>query len=244
MEQLYKNFFYMGIAEEESIQKRTLKKEGLSIEKMDRRLMFPAWEGRRILAYVQLYFSLLPQYEEGLFHKKKSWKPEDIRSIIRQGEMVASDKWECREMICAKELGGKADEIPTELLAAYLYRQRPFDSICICLPEWGDEAARQALWLLSPYLSRMKKIQLLGEENRASDYLATNLYQEFGILAMKKDEPEEGMAVLDLRKEEETEGNQAEQLLWKRKKIRCINRSETLKFLDTTVKNGYNTKVN
>ena len=57
---------------------------------------------------------------------------------------------------------------------------------------------------------------------------------------MEIKKPEPGMVWLDLREEETLEG-MGKSVGFKEK---SVNRSQTWNFLDTAVKNGYNTEVN
>ena len=269
METICKNLFYMGIAEGESARRKLLEKEGLLVRKVERKLPFPIWEGRSHIAYVQIYFTRLPQYEKSLFGKCNVWKAGEASRLLERAKERAADKWECRDSIYGEALGGVGDEIPIELMAVYLYQMRPFDRIGIWLPSTGSEEGEQAVWLLRPYLSRLKQVFLCGEPGQQTELLAEVLYQEFGIMAPEIPQPKKGMLLLDMRSgeacaeskkagKESAGGRLAEEIYeedgcsedqemkqnWHNPEIRCVNRAETLKFLDTTVKNGYNTKVN
>ena len=69
--------------------------------------------------------------------------------------------------------------------------------------------------------------------------------EEYGIIMTKAERATADLPWLDLRDEkEESGGPKASNGSSGENGLRHINYRETLKFLDTAVKNGYNTKVN
>lgn len=238
------NIFYMGIAygvwEKEP---RRLKKEGLTIQKAGRELPYLWGGGRGKKGKVQIYYALLPEYQgKGRFSGAlKRWKPEKVKAMLEQTAEKAAVGFTCRELLCAFELNQDPEQVPQELLAVCLYRQRPFDRICISLPRDGGEYQMQyALELIFPYLTRIRQVILKGSDSEASKLLEEYLYEEFGIIMVRSDAVQSGVPWLDLRDKEEkirqrreNPGSQG-----------YISRDEALKFLDTAVKNGYNTDVN
>lgn len=286
-------------------ERKRLMKEGVSIQQCGGGLPYFLWEGRRKTARVQLYTALLPICWRGSFGRERKLKKEEAAVIIEKTAERAWEKLHCREILLeplplenpsqqsAGPLAGKllsaglgtmellpSEALPIELLAVCLYRQRPFDRVGIYLPYREMGEAQQAMWLLLPYLSRLRQVRLFGEPSEEGLALSQRLYQEFGLAAGyeplpfgrmksengvqsgkaeiagcvqeegkeegfgKKVQPMENMVILDLRTGAEGEKIRTEQNLWKRHGIRCVNRAETLKFLDTIVKNRYNTEVN
>lgn len=244
METRCSRIFYMGIAQGERAGRKQLERDGLSIRKVERRFPYPLWEGRSLTAFVQLYFSLLPQYEKRLFLKDRSWDVRDAEGFLERAGERAASCLECRERIFAGELGGIGDDIPKELLAAYLYQKRPFEQISIRLPQTGGEEGEWAAWLLRPYLTRLRQIFLCGEPGEQADALEERLFREFGIMVQKCLRPPEATLLLDLCSGEAIGRDTDEQRKRNGHNSGSVNRWEVLKFLDTTVKNGYNTGVN
>ncbi|MDO4464584.1 MAG: hypothetical protein Q4C57_08540 [Bacillota bacterium] len=236
--------FYMGIAKGERARRKQLERDGLSIHQVERRFPYLLWEGRNLTAYVQIYFTLLPQYEKRLFSKDRIWDLQEAGRLLERAGETAADLRECRERIFARELGGVGDDIPKELLAVCLHRKRPFEQISIRLPQTGGEEVDQAVWLLRPYLTRIRQIFLCGEWGEQMMDLEERLYREFGIMTQESLRPPEGILLLDLRSGEALTEDGGEQKGSGSRNGGCVNCTEALKFLDTTVKNGYNTGVN
>lgn len=244
METRCSGIFYMGIAKGGRARRKQLDRDGLSIRQVERRFPYPLWEGRNLTAYVQIYFTLLPQYEQRLFLKDRIFNAQDAgRLLERAGETVA-DLRECRERIFALELGGTGNDIPKELLAVCLHRKRPFEHISIRLPQTGGEEADLAAWLLRPYLTRIRQVFLCGDPGEQMMDLEGRLYREFGIMTQESLRPPEGILLLDLRSGEALAEDDCEQKKSGSQSGGCVNRAEALKFLDTMTKNGYNTGVN
>ena len=244
METRCSGIFYMGIAKGERARRKQLERDGLSIRQVERRFPYPLWEGRNLTAYVQIYFTLLPQYEKRLFSKDRIWDLQEAGRLLERAGETAADLRECRERIFARELGGSGNDITKELLAVCLHRKRPFEQISIRLPQTGGEEVDQAVWLLRPYLTRIRQIFLCGEWGEQMMDLEERLYREFGIMTQESLRPPEGILLLDLRSGEALTEDGGEQKGSGSRNGGCVNRTEALKFLDTTVKNGYNTGVN
>ncbi len=240
------SFIYLGIPQGQCAQNRkVIMQNGLPIRKMDRKFPFLLREGRNITGNIQIYYAFLPEYEKGQnrFFKSlgpKKWTGQVVQELFGRASDRAREKYDCREWIYGPESGGEKEELPVELIANCLYRQRPFEKVCISLPDKGEYAAEQALWLLAPYLSRIKRVALCGEEGLASELLGEELYAEYGIMMENSKRPEQDMLWLDLRDNNE----RRDHVVGCSSKTKCVNSAETLKFLDTMVKNGYNTKVN
>lgn len=196
---------------------------------------------------LQLYFSLLP----GSFikdmekpRKKKKWMQKLMTAIT-----FIRESMDCKpeDIIFSDRLfpvsGGKC-ELPEELFAAYLYDSRErysFKHMNITLPaDCGLLTAESVIRLLNPYLSQINTVTFAGEETESTWMVEDYLYEEYGITAAYKRRPEKDTVWLDF------DNKETEYLISYafENGIYRISRSEVLKFLDTTVKSGYNTKVN
>lgn len=237
MEKEEKNIFYIGIAEGEAAGKRELLREGLPIRRLGRKFSYLYWEKRNVAASLQVYFTLLPQREK-LLWREREWKRETVEKLLGRTAEDAALRWGCREQAAHPLFGKNGSELPLELMAVCLYQYKPFDKICLSLPENGEYFVEQALWLLRPYLPRIRKAFICGGENENGERIRDELYEEFGLVAMEAQRPEPGMVWLDLREETESMGKDVNS------RTKCVNCPGTWKFLDTAVKNGYNTKVN
>lgn len=238
MEKEEKNIFYITIAEGEQGKRKELLCRGLPIQKSGRKFSYLYWDRRIVTAGFWIYSAHFPQFEKRLFGER-SWEPETAEKILDKTIERAVSRWGCREQIVNPVLTRGHGELPVEVMAACLYRYRPFDQICLSLPKEGDYT-EQVMWLLRPYLSRIRKVAVCGPESESEYRIREELYQEFGLVLLTGGRPEPEMVWLDLReakerKAEKEKGNQ---------RIKYVNCSQAWKFLDTTVKNGYNTKVN
>ncbi len=237
----YKKIFYVGIAYDAFPENRKkLKKEGLPIKKLGRELPYLLGEERIAVKKLQIFYALLPEYsgKAWLNGRPKSWKQEEACGLLQETGEKAAGRLGCGEQVLAGYLGGDTEKIPLELLAVSLYRRKPFDRVGILLPvEGGDDCTQQAIELLCPYLPRIRQVVLGGVESGASEALEDYLYGEFGIVMTRTGRLLPDMPWLDLR-EEQDQGA----VLEHKGKVSLINRRESLKFLDTSVKNGYNTE--
>ena len=247
MENRETKIFYGGIAygaypeEDGKVNARKLVKEGLTLRKLRREFPYLLGENHAETGKVQIYYALLPEYRrKALFSgHPKSWKPESAWRLLAEAEKRAAVALGCSGQLWGTGLNKQSQQIPIELTAALLYRQRPFDKICITLAaEGGEYNLRQVIDLISPYLPRTRQVFFKGEDNPSYDVLEDYLYEQFGMIVTKIDVPPPDIPWLDLEEQDFCAGNAPFE------SQRHINSMGTLKFLDTTVKNGYNTKVN
>lgn len=240
-----KNIFYIGIAEGETAGKRELLREGLPIKRLSRKFSYLYWERRNVAASLQVNYALLPQKEKGLW-REREWRSETVEKLLGKTAENAARRCSFPEQVINPLLGKNRSELPVEVMAVCLYRHRPFDRICLSLPEEGEYYVEQALWLLRPYLPRIRRAFICGGENENGDIVRSELYEEFGLVLMEAKRPELGMVWLDLRKDvgiwtNEEVAKMEKDTGFERK---CVNVPWAWKFLDTAVKNGYNTVVN
>ena len=239
MEKEEKNILYATLAEGEQGRKKDLLQGGLSIKKSGRKFPYLYWDRRTVTAGLWVYSAFLPQFEKRLFGERK-WEPETAEKILGKTAERAASQWRCYEQILSPALTGNREGLPVEVMAVCLYRYRPFDKICLSLPEEQDYNTEQVMWLLRPYLSRNRKAVIWGPESENEYRIREELYQEFGLVLSGGGKPEPEMVWLDLREEEERKAEKETGNL----RVKYVNRSQAWNFLDTTVKNGYNTEVN
>ncbi len=253
MEMECRKIFYTGILYGKYPDKGCrLKKEGLPIRKLDREFSYLLGKGRKNMGKLRIYFTLLPEYAKGpLFGRKtleggafpgtkpRTWKPALAGALLDRAWERAYGELGCTERVMGAEFSADVWEMPLEVWAVCLYRQRPFDSICISLPEEGEQRFSELWELVVPYLPRLRRVAFRGRKSQLSELLEVQLYEEYGIVLTDTDGISEGMVFLDFDQRPgegdrdfcPTEG-------------KCVTYAETWKFLDTAVKNGYNTKVN
>lgn len=141
----------------------------------------------------------------------KNWKMEYAQKLLNDAwemaytnlgcteQILALPYESCEENMLAKLLASSPlMELPVELWAVGLYQARPFDSLCILLPEdAGRKETERLQELLEPYLPRMKRIIYKGQESKVSSWLTDYLYEEFGIVMMGVQKLPSDMPVLD-----------------------------------------------
>ncbi|MCL2254245.1 MAG: hypothetical protein FWC09_07350 [Lachnospiraceae bacterium] len=189
--------------------------------------------GKTHQGYLQYYFALVPEYQIFLFRKRK-WRQDNLKKYLSQTiGIVNPDNYYLNPRLL--KMIGREDDYdlaPVSLMEA-MFNERcgheKFHELEICLPADSRLGVRETVdTLLNPYLPRINMITLVGGEERTLSELADFFYSEYGIIAATAKRPSPSSPsrkhpfVLDL---------------WS-------NEDETLKFLDTMVKNGYNTKVN
>ena len=238
------NLFYAGILKQACPDDRKkLMKKGLPIQKLEQDFPYLLGEGRSAGGKLQIYYALLPEYSGKTLWKgrPKKWKRQNAEQLAEQAMERAFQELECREQIVFPETDCDFRQIPVELLAACLYRYRPFNRICISFPE--DEmrgCAEQVIRLITPYLPRMRQVMLVGDAKEEDEILENYLYEEFGIVMMRGRRAPSHMLWLNLG------GERYDGILSSMEScaLQCVYPGGALKFLDTVVKNGYNTKVN
>lgn len=183
-----------------------------------------------ILAYCPV-----PEY----YYKKKKWQRERLSDMLSELiDGIAPDDVILHQQIrSALGMSTASRDLPPEyVLQAMLGRRRRFDSISVCLPpEGGTEVYDVIVTLLAPYLPRTNMLYLIGEEDWLFEELEDYFYFEYGIVVQSGKRPVKGSLCIDL---------------WSEKFASvladwdsgAITHGETLKFLDTMVKNGYNTE--
>ena len=174
---------------------------------------------------VRVYFALWPEYRKQSFIRKKykEWKLPELQTEMEKFRQKAGLMYDCWEILYEETFRDKAwsvtdQDLPLCVLQAWLYAQRPFDTVCLS-DEWnrGMYDMQVLIDLLTPYLPRMKRVIWTGEEGTVSESLQNYLYEEYGMILLRDRRIPEGAVE--------------------------IRRAQAWKFLDATVKNGYNTLV-
>ena len=188
-----------------------------------------ARRGKIHKGYIQYYFAPIPEYQYH-FIKCRAWKPENLRRYIQKAfDIIRPDDYyihpDLRDLLGGKE---QYELPPLSLLEAMLGEREKISAVEIILPADSRIGVKDTISaLLYPYLHRVNTVTLIGGSEAVCTELADFFYSEFGILTthLKRPTvnglPHQRPFVLDL---------------WS-------GESETLKFLDTMVKNGYNTMV-
>lgn len=251
METDYKRIFYETIAWKAYPEKgQNLKKAGLPLRKLEREFPYLLGGGRKRIKKLQVYFAVLPEYAGKKLFKgnPRNWKIKCARNLFNDAWERAYTSLGCTELILTMPYESSEEsaaarllalspvtELPIELWAVRLYQARPFDSLCILLPEdAGKKEAERIKELLEPYLPRMRRVFFKGKKSAVSELLAGYLYEDFGIVMTETPKVLPDVPALDFCMQADDNG----------RKSLFISREEILKFLDITVKNGYNTKVN
>lgn len=228
-------------------------KEPLSVYRCSRSYLFaegpPSAAGNPVgSGELQIYFSFLP---ENFFKdmkkagRRKGWIRKisgtlDFVESILQGSGGLSVLFS--EELC--ELLQRKQEIPAELYGVLLFnrrKERKFRRISISMPdEYGSLLTENVIGLIEPYLAGTEAVTFTGTESERTWDLEDYLYDEYGIVMCYERYPAEDSLWLDFGRRSgmsflrEASG----------KEIYHINDERIMKFLDTIVKSGYNTKVN
>lgn len=242
MENDCKKIFYIGIAYGEYPKKgQRPEKTGLPVRKLERDLPYLTGAGKRRFGKLRIYFSLLPEYAgKTFFHKRpRRWKEEKVRELIERTEEVSAGVLEWAEQIAPYGLDEDGIVLPTELWAACMYAQRPFENIGISFSkEAGEALGWQVIEMIAPYLPRIRQVFYQGDRNRAFEILEASLYEEYGIIMINDEKRNADALWLDFSG---SGYGEADKSIAAGKYLSC---PEILKFLDTSVKNSYNTEVN
>lgn len=249
MDRNIKKIFYITLDENAEKLKR---KVPLAVYRCERKMPFAGSGkalGKRCAAdsEVQIYFSLLPDSfvkDMGKTRKRKQWL-QKLRDAVGYAQGNPGRGYE--DIICSDRLSAffkRQQELPEELFASGLYAGRvnfSFKHINITIPkDCSSLMAERVIRLLGPYLPQINTVSFVGEETENTYLIEDYLYEEYGIITSYQKRPEKNTVWLDF--EEEKAMLLTPYVL--ENGIYHINRNEVLKFLDTTVKSGYNTKVN
>lgn len=252
MDQHVKNIFYLGMTEENQGCVRAKRREPLPVFRDERGYAFlkgPEGKGknRNEAGALRIYFALLPfglQEEMKKKRLKKRWIGKIAGALefaeeslgIKEENVVFSGRL-CR-------LFERSQTLPWELYAVRLRtcrQEEAFRHMNLSIPEeCGGEKLEEAVRLLAPYLPRINSVVMVGEETESAWRIEDYLYDEYGIVTSYAKRPEQNVPWLDLSGKD----GAACVCLSSGKEICHINDAEVLNFLDTSVKSGYNTKVN
>ena len=253
-----KTIYYVGVAKE----KITEEKPGRHIFGRKKKADL-LWKHRELPVYklpgklsyeggeIQIYYSLLPEsiLDRETGKKKKSSENKYLQVRNHFADLAASESG--AELVLSADLtkeAGQGSLLPMELYGVCLkqimakeQRSGSRKGLTVSLPkDAGPMTGENLLLLLEPYLARINSMAWLEEESGLRRELEAYLYEEYGILSYDVRKPEENTLWLDIsgRRELRMIRYAGE------KGIYCLNETEVLKFLDTIVKNGYNTEVN
>ncbi len=252
MDQHVKNIFYLGMTEEDERYVRRKRREPIPVYRNEQGCAFlkaPGGGGktRSEAGAVRLYFALLPlgiQEEMKRKRLKKRWmcKISDALQFAEEclgirGEDVVFSHRLCR-------LFDRQQALPWELYAVRLRtcrQEEAFRCVNLSIPEeCGEERLEETVRLLMPYLPRINSVVMVGGETESAWRIEDYLYDEYGIVTSYAKRPQQNAPWLDLS------GGEAGCFgpVAFGSEICHINDAEVLNFLDTSVKSGYNTKVN
>lgn len=198
----------------------------------------------------------VPEYYTGL----RKWEEERLTDCL--GELIK--RMECVEYYLQPTVAGMAgvpERLPPEILLRCLLRQVPCMEYLYCIG-WEEE---QGLLreLLEPYFPRINHVHVISDTPQAYGEFAEYIYGEYGIPMASAKHPggnpgREGRTVI-------LDGKREYRIPWqafpagsvyvdfwsleaKRRLLEKFRRDtkylSVVKFLDTTVKSGYNTRVN
>ncbi len=198
----------------------------------------------------------VPEYYIG----KRSWEEERLTDCLNGLIHQAG----CEEFYLQPEVAGMVglrEELPPEILLRCLFRQIPCMEYLCCIGWEEEQGLLQEL--LEPYFPRINHISVISDKPQAYEEFAEYIYGEYGIPMAGAKQPggklgREGRTViLDGKKDYRIPWSAFPQGavyvdLWsseeKRKLLEKFRRDtkylSVVKFLDTTAKSGYNTRVN
>lgn len=207
------------------------------------------------------------------YRKGRVWEADRLRNEMGRAlkESGAEDFYLQPKLACLTEI---EERLPPEVLLEKVLGQAPCMEYLVYIGEdrdrggaWEEEELReerQMLFrLLTPYLARINHFTLVTDRPEGYEEFTDYIYEEYGIpaAAVEKMERQFGRdgrtVVLDRRKS----GGEMRQEIprrafyldfwsedgkreWIEKERRDIRYISVVKFLDTLVKNGYNTIVN
>lgn len=223
MEENIRSLLYFAIQEEIGAKSRRF-------EKCTATLYRCARKGKTQTGWLQYFYVPVPEYyivgRDWLGRGyRQEWPPEKLYNYVREAsDRVRPDEYYLHPGV-RRRLGdeGAAELPPMPLLEVMTGVGKKYKNLAICLPDEGGVGIPDALrHLLRPYLPRVNLISLVGGSDLLREELEDYFYEEYGIVVNRTSKPPQDAFALDF---------------WSGEK-------ETLKFLDTIVKNGYNTKVN
>ncbi len=234
MKENVKSLLYFGLQDKICAKRRRWDIYSLPIYRCARRGITP--NGR-----LQYYYAPVPEFYVGpdgykglasyslpenqnRYRGRHEWRAEKLREYLQEAiERLKPDDYYLHPTV-RRILGGDNDELPPlPLLEAMLYEKKGFPSLDIILPKDSRTGVTDTLIsLLTPYLSRINTITVAGGEEGVYQELEEYFNEEYGIVVNRTKRAGKTNFVLNL---------------WS-------GAEETRKFLDTMVKNGYNTKVN
>lgn len=251
--------YYLGI-EEKKKQNQEAGRERFFLRELrwrfkQKKEAFPIMKLKEALRYeggeVQVFFCLLPSWEEGK-HRKKLLQKRFLLTLEKMRTIKEHNLYEDMIMDHAlRQIFGitkTAMQLPLALYGVCVREQRrktkttlQKDRISLSLPEDGGQLLTDnVLEILEPYLPRINEVIYVGEESEQSIRIEDYLLEEYGIVVSYSAKPRKNTMWIDLqeKKDEKIERYVSENGVYH------LNSIEVRKFLDTTVKNGYNTKVN
>lgn len=259
--------FYLGIARGEFYTGgRRPKKAGLPVKLLDDRPEFPG--GYMEITYALLPEYAGKHFFTGGGRK---WKPKIKQRILLNTLENVKQMQEYREIVIDPDLSRifraeqdrsedaeslpQIQELPRELVAAHLHSKEPFERVCVVFSEDGGTfEAREAILLLSSYLRKIRQVLMIGEDGVATELFSDYLYYEYGLVPDRCEKLSQSLRAWEANKKMlgvaekivclDLGGGSitAEEYMGVLNESWCINPRETLKFLDTKIKNGYNTE--
>lgn len=198
----------------------------------------------------------VPEYYVG----NRKWEEERLADCLSK----LINHVHCEEYYLQPELArmvGVREKLPPEILLYHLLRQIPCMEYLCCIGWEEEQALLQEL--LAPYFSRINHVNVISDSPQAYEEFTEYIYEEYGIPTSnaprlsKKSGRDGRTVILDGKKDDRIpwsafptgsvyvdfwSGEEKKKLLEKfRRDVRYLS---VVKFLDTTVKNGYNTIVN
>ncbi|MDR2888564.1 MAG: hypothetical protein LBV33_01845 [Lachnospiraceae bacterium] len=194
-----------------------------------------ARKGKMQEGRLQYFYVPIPEYYIGqknqqtigfrlIKRNRKEWPVEKLYDYLREAmAWVKPDDYYVHPAIRLR-LGGEADGDlpPLSLMEVMMSEAKKSKNVAIRLPDERQYGVAELLiHLLKPYLPRINTIAIMGETSLYEE-LEEYFYEEYGIMVNRIKRPQKDALLIDFWSGEQ----------------------ETVNFLDTMVKNGYNTKVN